>query len=238
MKRLVLLGILFASGLSQAAELYNNGPVVDENGLSVVYDPATTYGFGNQADAGNAVADNFSIAAGSRWNVSSLDFFNYQTGARGFTFGEATWSIVSGDVNAGTVVASGVTKLSNGGLEGYRITDGDVGNTQRGIYRAHADVADFSLDAGKYWLRWSISGSNQASGPWQPPTSDAHGGNAAQAGLFTPFGPLDDGAGLGVELPFTIHGSVSAVPEPETYAMLMAGLFMVGAVARRRKHAS
>ncbi len=28
---------------------------------------------------------------------------------------------------------------------------------------------------------------------------------------------------------------VSAVPEPETYAMLLAGLGLVGAIARRRK---
>ncbi len=31
--------------------------------------------------------------------------------------------------------------------------------------------------------------------------------------------------------------SVSAVPEPETYAMLLAGLCVMGAVVRRRKDA-
>lgn len=34
-----------------------------------------------------------------------------------------------------------------------------------------------------------------------------------------------------------VSGSVAAVPEPETYAMLMAGLGVVGLLARRRKSA-
>ncbi len=34
------------------------------------------------------------------------------------------------------------------------------------------------------------------------------------------------------------HVTVSAVPEPETYAMLLAGLGLVGAVTRRRKRKS
>ncbi|MEG1118645.1 MAG: FxDxF family PEP-CTERM protein, partial [Janthinobacterium sp.] len=35
-----------------------------------------------------------------------------------------------------------------------------------------------------------------------------------------------------------VSGYVSAVPEPETYAMLLAGLGLVGFMARRRKNKS
>ncbi|MBJ7312766.1 PEP-CTERM sorting domain-containing protein [Rugamonas sp. CCM 8940] len=235
MKRLVLLALLAASGLSQAAELYNNGPVVDLNGRSVLESPSTTLGFGVNSGGGLAVADDFSVAAGVKWNVSSLDFYGYQTGAIGFTFQNATWSIVSGDVNSGTVVASGVTAVSNGGRVGYRVTETTLTNKQRAIFDAHADVSDFSLDAGHYWLRWSLSGSG-TSGPWQPPTSDAREGNALQAGSGDPFATLSDsGSGQTVELPFALQGSITAVPEADTYAMLLAGLGLVGALARRRK---
>ena len=48
------------------------------------------------------------------------------------------------------------------------------------------------------------------------------------------FASLQDSAG-GVALD---NISVTAVPEPETYAMLLAGLGLMGAVARRRRHAS
>jgi hypothetical protein len=45
-----------------------------------------------------------------------------------------------------------------------------------------------------------------------------------------PQGKRDEGWGVG-------SYEVTAVPEPETYAMLLAGLGLVGAMARRRRKA-
>ena len=239
MKRFALLTLAAAlgAGAAHSAELYNNGPVVDSNGKSILIAPSTTLGVGNQTSAGNSVADDFTVAAGSSWNVSSLDFFGYQTGSTGFTFQQATWAIHLGDANTGTIVASGVTNLTNGGLQGYRVTPSTLTNTQRGIYKAQADVTDFTLGAGHYWLSWSLTGS-LASGPWQPLTSDGRAGNAMQApsgGAFSAWS--DAGSGLTGELPFAINGVAAAVPEPSSYALMLAGAAVMFGVVRRRRSA-
>lgn len=208
--------------------------MVDGTGLSVLTLPATTFGFGQQTASGNAVADNFSVT-GAGWTVQSFSFYGYQTGSTAFTFQAATWSVISGDVNTGSVVASGVTNVTSGGRVGYRVTSTTLGDTTRGIYAAVADVPDFSLSAGNYWLRWSLTGT-LASGPWQPPTSDAAIGNAAQSTTGGAFATLvEAGSGLGVELPFTITGAVTAVPEASTSAMMLLGAAGLWAGARRRR---
>ncbi len=228
--------------VSQAAVLFDNGPVVSA-GLSTLTAPATTFGFGTQNASGNAVAENFSVG-GSGWNVQTLDFYSYQTGAVGFTFLQATWSIVSGaNVNTGAVVASGVTNVTNGGLMGYRVTPTTLTNTDRAIYRLSTDIPDLVLAAGNYFLTWSLTGT-AASGPWTPPIvgSPAAGGNALQltstsGGLYVTL--QDAGALLPVELPFTINGerivNQGAVPEPASWLMMLAGFGLVGVGMRRRQ---
>ena len=221
------------SGIAAAAELYNNGPVVNGNGLSVLAAPAASLGYGMQAGSGNAVAEDFTVT-GAGWLVTSIDFFAYQNNATAFTLQNVSWSILSGDVNNGTVVASGTTALTNGGRVGYRVTAAAQGNTTKPIFRVSADIADVQLDAGHYWLTWSMTGT-LSSGPWQPPTSDAAVGNAMQSGSGGAFTALiDAGSGRNVSLPFVLNGNVSPVPEPAAALLMLGGLACIGACRARR----
>lgn len=239
MKHLIAFSLIAAAaGSAQAITLFNNGAAVSGSpALSVIRTGGTLFGIGAQGSIPNSVADNFSVG-GFGWTVQDLSFFSYQTGAANtFTFTNVAWSVISGDVNTGSVVASGTTAVTNGGLQGYRVTPTTLTNTDRAIFRLDANVTDFNLNAGSYWLRWTMNGT-LASGPWQPPLASGVTGNAQQAlgaGAFAPA--IDAGDGLGLEVPFIINGTINPIPEPSTYALMLAGGLAVVGLARRRRAA-
>lgn len=238
MKKLLALGLVAAACSAHAVTLFNNGPVVDGSGLSILASGIdSTLGAGSNASA--TLADNFSIA-GASWNVESLDFYGYQTGSVGFTFTGVTWSILSGtDVNTASLVASGtLSPVTNGGLVGYRVTSTTTTNTTRPIFRVSVDIPDIVLSAGSYFVTWALAGSG-ASGPFVPPVLGSLGtGNALQSLSGGSFVTLADGlSGSTFDVPFTINGSVVAVPEPATGMLLLLGTLGVIGAARRRRAA-
>lgn len=232
MKQFIAVGLVSVLGSAQAATLYSNGPVVDGSGLSILVSGVdSTLGAGSNATA--TLSDNFSVGAGG-WNVESLDFFGYQTGAAGFTFTGVTWSLRAGtDVNTASIVASGTSAVTNGGLVGYRVTTTTLTNTQRPIFRISADIPDVMLSPGNYFVTWALAGS-LASGPFVPPVLGSLGtGNATQSLSGGSFVALADGLSLSpFDVPFTVLGSV--VPEPSTLALWLAGAGVVAGVVRRR----
>lgn len=131
------------------------------------------FGAGMQTNGPNRVADDFTVAVAGGWNVTGFSFFGYQTFSNSaFTFTGLSWSIVAGDVNTGSIVASGSVVPTNGGLVGYRTTASTLSNQDRAIFQIDADVPDFTLGVGSYWLQWSVAGS-LAAGPFQPPPPTA-----------------------------------------------------------------
>ncbi|WP_422016928.1 PEP-CTERM sorting domain-containing protein [Roseateles sp.] len=228
-------GLLSGAVSAHAATIYSNGPVVPAGGISVIDPGSTTFGLGANLGAGVRLAEDFTITVGQSWTIESINFFSYQTNATAFPLISATWSVVSGDVNTGTVVASGTTALTSDGQVGFRVSATAQTDTARRIWSANANVIDFTLGSGTYWLRWSLSGSTSFTGPWVPPTSDGATGNAMQdnnTGTFTLA--TDTSTGVSFTLPFVLNGVVTAVPEPTQVSLLLAGLGLL-ALARRRQ---
>jgi hypothetical protein len=239
LKHLIAFGVLAAAaaGSAQAAELFNNGTIINQApNLSVLTAPPTTLGAGS--NSGATLADNFTVT-GAGWNVQSLDFFGYQTGSTSFTFTGVTWSILSGsNIATATTVASGTTAVTSLGIFAYRVTDTTLTATNRPVYRMNADIPDITLAAGSYFVTWALAGTG-ASGPFVPPVPSTLGtGNALQAltgGAYTPL--IDAGSGQTFDVPFVVNGTLVPVPEPTTYAMLLAGGLAVVGLARRRRAA-
>lgn len=239
MKHLIAFGVIAAAaaGSAQAVELWNNGTIINQApNLSVLTAPPTTLGAGSNATT--TLAENF-LVTGAGWNVQSLDFFGYQTGSTSFTFTGVTWSILSGsNIATASVVASGTTPVTSLGVFAYRVTNTTLTATNRPVYRMNADIPDIALAAGSYFVTWALAGTG-ASGPFVPPIPSSYGiGNGLQSVSGGAYAPLvDAGSSQNFDVPFVIQGTVVPVPEPSTYAMLLAGGLAVVGLARRRRAA-
>jgi hypothetical protein len=103
-----------------------------------------------------------------------------------------------------------------------------------------ADV--FSLGHGAGYMAWTFTGTAAPTGtPWLS-FGSAYGPASSTYRVDNMDGTITDIAGgfIALSPSATEAGlqpaTVAAVPEPETFAMLMAGLSVIGATARRRKH--
>lgn len=114
-----------------------------------------------------------------------------------------------------------------------------------GILSASGDTATLDMSG------WTVDWYNQANvpageGAWSPGYTNGVGNLICDAGSgcapgssytlkYTATFPPGDTFSLGgVPFYLELHGTVGAVPEASTYAMLLAGLGLVGAAARRR----
>jgi hypothetical protein len=205
------------------AVLFDNGPVITlptggcAGGDASILDGTlghTLYGWGHQQNLGNYMADDFTSTAS--WNIDSLQFFAYQTGATTPTITGVYVQIWNGSPMAGgTIVWGDVTtnRLQSvafyTGPAIYRAQDITPTDCNRRLQKVVATVG-VNLPAGQYWVQWGMTGS-LGSGPWCPPVTiagQAITGDALQnvAGVWAAAlnGTSPNGA------PFIVHGTSGA----------------------------
>ena len=98
-------------------------------------------------------------------------------------------------------------------------------------------------------LNWTLAGPTASSGTFSDPSGTLTGGStlsftSLSAGTYTltlsgTWTYPSTSSGLLINTPGSVHlndAVVTAVPEPESYAMLLAGLGLVGTIAIRRRN--
>ena len=204
-----------------ATVLFDNGPLTtsvgtgaggeDESVLENTTLGMTTLGAGHTGAF--RVSDDFTIV-GDDWDITTITFFAYQTGAIASTITEINlqiWDGVPGAVGSNVIFGDETTNIMSATSFSniLRVTEATTGTaTNRQIAASIADV-NITLPAGTYWLDWQSNGS-AGSGPWAPPitiTGQLVTGDGLQ--LNGTWGALlDGGSGTALGLPFIIEGSV------------------------------
>src|SRR5690554_3389173 len=200
---------------TQATVVYDNGPHVNMPGtpdLSIL-ESATlgmdTYG-ANITHPSFSIADDFELVAETE--ITGVSAYAYQTGATTTTINEIYVTIWDGDPSGGGAVVWGdqTTNVFDSAEEvnAYRVLETDQGARNRIIQKVNASISGLTLDAGTYWLEYSMKGT-ASSGPWQPPIAilgEATTGDALQK-VSTGWQPwVDFGTNTPQGLPFQIEG--------------------------------
>ncbi len=242
----------FNSNQNRSADLiYDNGPLVnssstgvggaDESVLQNIGLGLNILGLGHQLALGFWIADDFIINSSGGWDITSLDFYAYQTGSTTTsTITDLRILIFDGDPSLPTSSLiwgdETTNRLSNTEWSGmYRVQESTSGAAvNRPIMKNTANL-NLHLEPGTYWLVWQTGGT-LGSGPWAPPItinglSTTGNGKQSLDGLSTYFEVLDSGTNTAQGFPFQVYGTaIEHVPLSNwtiIFSLLIIGLFSV-----------
>jgi hypothetical protein len=221
----LLAGLLLAVVGSASAQTYTNVPGGANTGLPFAY-------FGNAANPSGdspAVGEVFTLTSDQL--LSSLSFYAIGNVTSPLLLNVAQWNPATNAQNQ-AVNAVGPTLLTTGAAVE---TFSSVG----GFTTLQFDNLALSLDANTKYIAYLTSNDASVTGiqlSRTQTTADASGFGIGHAYLSTV-------PGTGWQLPFNGNGFLSlqytavvaAVPEPDSYALALAGLGVLGAVVKRRK---
>jgi PKD repeat protein len=220
-------GPLGATWSRPQAVLWDNGPLTTHpNGCGTTHASRlqtslgmNTLGFGHQFAYGYRMSDDFEITDPAGWDIDTITFFAYQTGAPMSPspitgvylqiWDGPPWA--GGSVVWGDLVTNRLLSSTFSGIQ--RDSETSPCPNNRYIF---ADVAQVGthLPPGHYWLDWMTDGSASYTGPWAPPVTilgQTTTGDAYQyTGSWAPA--LDSGTGTQQGMPFIIEGSAGVPP--------------------------
>ena len=209
------------------------------NTLSIDSVASTAYGANSWTAAWNTLLAN-SDAADLSFVVTAFDTVGFGANLRSIVTGQAGSNAVFTTANGSAVQAIAAGKAND--IFAPITNKGTIGSADNGAYTfttadgAASRANGYAMAGDAFGNEWrsanSLVGETLASKTTALYAVDG-AGKRIQLGANTP------GKGL-VQLDVatgTLSYTVSAVPEPSTYAMLVAGLVVAGAAARRRRAA-
>ncbi len=221
--------LMFAFAANASAETYSNVPAGANTALPFAY-------FGNASNpSGDSpmVGQVFSLTSDSL--LSSFSFYALGNTTASLQLNVAQW-------NPSTNVQNQSVNVVGSNLLSTTYTAVDKFNSAGNYTAISFGNLDLNLNANTKYIAYLTSSDSTVTGLQLSRTQTA----ADISGFGLGHAYLSSIPGQGWQLPFNGNGFLSlqytavtevtaAVPEPETYAMLLAGLGLVGASTRRRK---
>lgn len=196
--------------------IYDNGPIYNVESpkhLSLVQDETlnfSAYGFNTSREGGYRLLDEFFLE--KETIIDYLLLYAYQQNetepsitaayvqiwkGNPYYEGELIW----GDMTTNVLTSVEIT-------DGLRTTESMPNDESRLIQEIIVNTPDLIVDAGEYWIDYSLEGIGE-SGPWSPPitiTGVTHTGNAMQYNGWAYTAVIDIGVNEFQGIPFKVFG--------------------------------